>query len=355
MTTPTSCVLLWDPECPNVDLARARLRQAFATLGRERPSSAGKLPWEERRCDDPTLPPELRGYGSPTILVGGRDVAGGGPTCGEGCRVYGGGEGGEAYSGAPSVEALVAALAGRGAPAAGRELGESSPGARGESRERDPSRGGGVLVLVRHGETVGNSSIRLYGATDIDLSPLGEAQLSRAGEALADERFDRFITSPMLRARRSASIVAEALRAPAPALRVVEALRERNFGDWEGWTIDEVAERDPAGYERWQTQGLDFSFPGGDSRRDLSSRVVAALREDVDGGPLFPPSERTLAVLHKGIIKVILGELLGLDHGEAQALTVTLGSIHRLRWGEDRWHLEAGNLTEHLGEHFLES
>ncbi len=349
MTAHAPCVLLWDPSCPHVDLARQRLREAFAAVG-----GASPRPWEERLCDDPSLPDPLRGYASPTILVAGRDVAGGAPTCGEGCRIYAGEAGEAPYGGAPSVAMIVAALTGPRDPQGSGPAGDSRAPA-GEGRAQGDPREGGALVLVRHGETVGNSSIRLYGATDIDLSPLGEAQLARAGAALAEERFDRFITSPMLRARRSAAIVAAALRSPAPPIREVEALRERNFGDWEGWTVAEVEERDPAGYARWQTQGMDFCFPGGDARRDLAARVVAAVRDGGDGQPLFPPAARTLAVLHKGIIKVILGELLGLEHAQAQALTVALGSIHRLRWREGRWHLEAGNLIDHLGEHYVES
>lgn len=216
-----------------------------------------------------------------------------------------------------------------------------------------PESSAGVVVLVRHGETVGNSAIRLYGATDIDLSPLGEAQVARAGEALAAETFDQLVTSPMIRARRSAAIVAEALAAPPP-LRVVEALRERDFGAWEGWTVDEVAARDPEGHRRWQTEGLDFCFPGGESRRGLITRVVDAVGEGT-GAPLFPGDRRSLAVLHKGIIKVILGALLGLDYADFMALPVSLGSIHRLRRDGERWRLEAGNLVDHLGEHYLES
>ena len=231
----------------------------------------------------------------------------------------------------------------------GAELGRGADGVTaGDGRQG----GQGTIVLVRHGETVGNSAIRLYGATDIDLSPLGELQVGRAAAALAGERFDQLVTSPMLRARRSAAIVGQALRRPA-ALRVVEDLRERDFGAWEGWTVAEVEARDPAGYGRWMSEGLDFCFPGGESRRALQARVVAAL--EGGGSPLFPTSARSLAVLHKGIIKLILGALLGLDHAASHDLDVALGSIHRLRWGAGRWRLEAGNQVDHLGEHYVES
>ena len=55
------------------------------------------------------------------------------------------------------------------------------------------------LILVRHGETTGNSAVRLYGRTDIALSDLGRRQMSRVREALDSEAFDTVITSPLRR------------------------------------------------------------------------------------------------------------------------------------------------------------
>ena len=46
------------------------------------------------------------------------------------------------------------------------------------------------LTLVRHGETVGQSSIRYYGATDIELSDLGREQVRRARDRLAGQAFE---------------------------------------------------------------------------------------------------------------------------------------------------------------------
>ena len=92
--------IVYFPSCPNVAEARTRLMKAFA---------AAKLTprWTEHHADDPDLPSYARGFGSPTILVDGRDVAGSGPTdTGAACRLYPGG--------APSVSSIVAAL---GAPA----------------------------------------------------------------------------------------------------------------------------------------------------------------------------------------------------------------------------------------------
>jgi len=330
------CVLLWDPGCPNVELARERLREALVSSQLSQIVSV-----RECRCDDPSLPAELRGYASPTILVDGLDVSGGSPTCGEGCRIY---SEGDSFSGAPAVATIVKALQKAASPSA--QAGPKNPSNAAVMSE-------GLLVLVRHGETVGNSAIRLYGATDIELSTLGEAQVERAAALLRTEVFDQLVTSPLRRARRSAEIVAAALEAK-PELRVIEALRERDFGDWEGWTVDEVATRDPEAYRRWRSDGVDFSFPGGESQKGLRARVLGALQGCAEG-PLFAAQARSLAVLHKGIIKMILGALLGLEYAESSALPVALGSVHRLRCRDGRWQLEAANLVDHLGEHYLES
>ncbi len=202
---------------------------------------------------------------------------------------------------------------------------------------------GGELVLVRHGETVGESSIRLNGATDVALSELGERQVARAAVALQRERFDTLVVSPLARARRSGELLA-AGRVPPPTLRVVESFREINFGAWERLTFEEVQARDPEGYARWGSQGLEFQFPAGESRRGFVERVATAATP-----ALFPSDARTLAALHKGVIKIVIAALTGLPQAEASRLPVALGGYYRLRHDGAAWRLIGEHETAHLG------
>lgn len=73
--------LVYDMDCPNVSLARANLLLAFARAG-------VKPKWSEHRIGDPEAPAHTRGYGSPTILVDGRDVFGMPPSAEISCRIY---------------------------------------------------------------------------------------------------------------------------------------------------------------------------------------------------------------------------------------------------------------------------
>lgn len=61
--------LIYDKDCPNVQEARSLLRDALTELG---------MPpeWREWDREGVETPPELRGLGSPTILVDGVDVSG---------------------------------------------------------------------------------------------------------------------------------------------------------------------------------------------------------------------------------------------------------------------------------------
>ena len=85
------------------------------------------------------------------------------------------------------------------------------------------------VLLLRHGETVGRSSVRFYGATDVALSGLGADQVAAAARAIGSENFDLVVTSPLQRARRSARIVA-----PGREIQIEAAFREIDFGRWEG-------------------------------------------------------------------------------------------------------------------------
>jgi len=74
--------LVYFPGCPNVDAARASLRAALTAAGMA-------AVWREWNRDDPATPEALRAFGSPTVLVDGRDVSpGDADTGGACCRVY---------------------------------------------------------------------------------------------------------------------------------------------------------------------------------------------------------------------------------------------------------------------------
>jgi len=114
--------LIYDPDCPNVAQARANLVQALAASGRE-------VRWSEwgRTADD--SPAHVRDYGSPTVLVAGRDAAGE-PAGADGacCRLYR--DGHRPLAGAPSVAQIAAAL-GLGASAPAPTTASASPALQG--------------------------------------------------------------------------------------------------------------------------------------------------------------------------------------------------------------------------------
>lgn len=95
--------LLSFPGCPNADGAREALRRALAAAG---------LPptFEDVDVTASGTPEHLRQWGSPTILVDGRDIAGEPPT-GPSCRIYRSGTGGR---GVPPDELIARALSDAG-------------------------------------------------------------------------------------------------------------------------------------------------------------------------------------------------------------------------------------------------
>ncbi len=96
-----SIEFIYQPDCPNVDAARAALRQALV--------AAGKAPrWHEWNSALTNCPPHARAYGSPTVLVNGRDIAGAEPSHAPACRIYRDAAG--RASGVPSTELIASAL-----------------------------------------------------------------------------------------------------------------------------------------------------------------------------------------------------------------------------------------------------
>ena len=172
------------------------------------------------------------------------------------------------------------------------------------------------LVLMRHGETTGQSSIRFHGSTDVALSDEGRAQMRTAARGLAQECFDLVVASALRRSWQAAAIVA----AGAP-VRLEHGFNEIDFGRWEGLTKEEIEVSDPVPYADWQAKLEDFEFPGGETRADFRTRVEQGLERLRASG-----ATSVLVVVHKGTVRSIAESLLGkpLEDGEPP-LAGTLG------------------------------
>ncbi|HLK87578.1 MAG TPA: histidine phosphatase family protein [Candidatus Binataceae bacterium] len=213
------------------------------------------------------------------------------------------------------------------------------------------------LVIVRHGETVGHSSIRYYGRTDVALSDLGRRQMRAARAWLSAQEgtmpFAAVFASPLVRATEAARIIA------GHGTHVVEIgdLAEVDFGLFEGLTAEEIAERYPEEYRRWNTNRLapEMVYPEGESRAAFVERVARGAERMLAAWQDLRARGRSdtaaLMVAHRGVIRAVVRRLTGIVEPR-----IDLGSIHILEeqppCGADlrgaRWRAVALDLTAHL-------
>jgi broad specificity phosphatase PhoE len=157
------------------------------------------------------------------------------------------------------------------------------------------------LVMLRHGETVGNSSVRFHGAADVPLSDEGRSQVRAAARGLRQEVFDLVAASPLRRSWEAALLVAG-----GTPVRIEDGFREIHFGRWEGLSAGEIEQRDPVLYREWRERTPGFEFPGGEIRAEFRARVSAAFERIASSG-----ASCALLVGHKGVIRSIGEQLLG--------------------------------------------
>ena len=179
------------------------------------------------------------------------------------------------------------------------------------------------IVLLRHGETVGNSRERFHGNSDVALSDEGRDQVRAAARRLATEVFEVVAASPMRRAWQSAALLAGG----TPVLLVPE-FREIDFGRWEGLTAEEIEAQDPVLYRAWREGAADFEFPSGERRAAFRERVLRGFASLAQTG-----AESILVVVHRGVIRVIGEHLVG----KPVAPPPELGQIVSFTRDGDRW------------------
>jgi probable phosphoglycerate mutase len=127
------------------------------------------------------------------------------------------------------------------------------------------------IHLIRHGETTWSRSGQHTGHTELDLTAVGEAQAQGLLPVLQGIDFDRVLSSPRLRARRTC-----ALSGLGRAVEIEPDLSEWNYGAYEGLRTTDIQQERPA-WNVWRDGCPDGEMPADVSAR--ADRLIRRLRQ----------------------------------------------------------------------------
>jgi broad specificity phosphatase PhoE len=182
------------------------------------------------------------------------------------------------------------------------------------------------LYFMRHGETDWNAEARLQGQQDIPLNARGRQQAANCGKILGNLLAHRglradefvFLASPLSRARDTMELVRGVIGLVPSCYQIDPRLAELSFGDWEGFTYNDLRQR-PGGGRALAARERDkwnFVPPGGESYAQLLVRIkdwLASVTSDaivVSHGGVA----RTLFV-HFGVLAPVVAPVRDVDQG----------------------------------------
>jgi broad specificity phosphatase PhoE/ribonuclease HI len=214
-----------------------------------------------------------------------------------------------------------------------------------------------TLILVRHGRTddTDQQRARGRGTTGPSLNQPGQEQAAQlAGflvhsfsnenpypETALGTRPVAVISSPLLRARQTASAVATALDLEP---QMDDDWAEVGLGDWDGLSYAEIAAGWPEQYRDWR-RSTAVAPPNGESLDDVALRVAGACDRLVRAHP-----GRTVVVLsHTAPIRIVLARALTAGPAALWRLRIDPTSVSGLRfWADGGCEVAGVNSTAHL-------
>mmetsp|Transcript_16844 Transcript_16844/g.23417 ORF Transcript_16844/g.23417 Transcript_16844/m.23417 type:complete len:292 (-) Transcript_16844:91-966(-) len=182
------------------------------------------------------------------------------------------------------------------------------------------------LFLVRHGEVINPGGDRpvFYGALDVSLSPLGEAEAIAAGQYLAQYDLQYIAASPLSRAIFGADRIMDLQKNKednGSDIKVYEGFTELDRGEWCGLTGDEIGS-----YNLAKFNACDESVTpkGGESYPFLKDRVLKARRELLD---ITDAGKASALVSHLQVTRCMISDAMGIATSEMASLKVSTASV----------------------------
>jgi len=203
------------------------------------------------------------------------------------------------------------------------------------------------ILAIRHGETAWNVDTRIQGQLDVPLNDTGRWQAQRLGRAVADERIDAVYASDLARAYETAQAVATESGQP---IVTDSGLRERHFGEFEGFTWKEIQQRWPQESERWRQRDLDFAPARGESLRQFYARCVAAATRIAAAHP----GQTVAMIAHGGVMDCLYRAASRIGLHAPRWWQLGNASINRLLFCAGNFTLVGWSDTFHLDDTALD-
>jgi probable phosphoglycerate mutase len=136
----------------------------------------------------------------------------------------------------------------------------------------------------------------------------------------------RWVTSPLQRCQETAAILRHRHRF-AGTIDVETRLVEMSFGEWEGRTLRELRSIHGPAMAELEGRGLDFRAPGGESPREVQTRLAPWLKQIDDAG------DDVLAITHKGVIRALYALATGWNMRTKPKDRLADGAVHTFAVG----------------------
>ena len=133
-----------------------------------------------------------------------------------------------------------------------------------------------TIYIVRHGQTEWNILGKTQGHGNSDLTAKGVEQAELLANSMVKYPVDYIYSSDLGRAYQTAEIIGNKLNIE---VQKTEALREMNFGTWEGRLIKDIIEEDPALYRQWRNEPHLARIPQAETLDQIKERTDAFIKE----------------------------------------------------------------------------
>lgn len=155
------------------------------------------------------------------------------------------------------------------------------------------------IYIVRHGQ-VPHNALKQYNTLDEDLTETGVQQARGLREKIKDNHFDIIISSPLIRAKHTAEILAEGNK-----IVFDDRIKERDVGDLSGKPLEATNREEYWNYYTKLQQGTSENI------QEFFKRVYDFLDE-----LKTKDYKSVLIVAHSGVSKAFSGYFEGIQDGK---------------------------------------